>query len=261
MRRLVDTHMHLNDEDLYENRAEIVKRAREAGVIFMLTVGWNLKSSEMAIEIAQEFPEIYAAVGIHPENVKEYSIDNIDSVIQQLRTLAIREKVLAIGEIGLDYHWEKDEETKKLQKQFFISQIELANELGLPLSIHARDALNDTLEILKTYRPKHVAVLHCYSGSPEMVKEFSKLDLYFGFDGPLCYKKAVVPKESLKTVSLNRILSETDSPYLSPNWQRVNEPNAVIHIADKMGELLGKSSSEIDAILVKNTENFFHVKL
>jgi TatD DNase family protein len=255
---MIDSHCHLNDDKLYPNRAEVVKRATEAGVSFILCVGWDCPSSNKAIAIAHEFPNVYAAVGLHPENLE--GVD--ESSLMMIRDLSGDPRVVAIGEIGLDYHWFKDPKDHEKQKEWFIKQIELANELNLPVSIHARDATQDTYDILKAHPLKRGGTLHCYSGSTEMLKEFAKLGFYFGFDGPITYKGSLVPKENVRQTPLDRLLSETDSPYLTPVPHRgeVNEPAHIAEIQKEMALLRGMDEKTLEKQLLLNAENLFHVE-
>ena len=255
---MLDSHCHLNDDGLFEERAEVIKRANEAGVSLMLCVGWDLESSKKAVQIAHEFDCVYAAVGFHPENLESIS----DKALNEVKELAKDEKVVAIGEIGLDYHWFKDPKDHENQKVWFIKQIDLANELNLPLSIHARDASEDTYEILKAHPAKAGCVLHCYSGSPEMLERFSKLDCYFGFDGPITYKNAIEPKENVKKCPIDRILTETDSPYLSPVPYRgkKNEPKNIKEILETMAELRSISQKDMEIAVENNFRRLFHYK-
>ena len=256
---LVDTHCHLNDEKIYPDRSLFVTKAMEAGLRFILCVGWDLESSKKAIQIAHEFPIVYAAVGIHPENLEGVS----EEAIQEIKELSKDEKVLAIGEIGLDYHWFKKAEERELQKKWFIRQIDLANEVKLPISIHAREAAEDTLSVLKEHRPINGAVLHCYSGSTETLKELSKLGFYFGFDGPITYKNSIVPKSNVVACPFDRLLSETDSPYLSPEPYRgaSNAPEHIKEIVNQMAILRRIPFEEIASQIAENTKNIFHVEL
>lgn len=253
-----DSHCHLNDEAFETNLDEEISRCREAGVKTMVCIGYDIKSSEHAIEIASKYEGVYAAIGVHPENRDGLTLDDLE----QIRGLAKHPKVIAIGEIGLDYHWYKTPEEREPQKPWFIAQIDLANELGLPVSIHARDASQDTYEILKAHPIRAGGVLHCYSGSPEMLVEFAKLGLYFGFDGPITYKNALAPKECVRICPEDRILSETDSPYLSPVPFRgtPNSPSRIPYIVSMMAELRGVSTEMMCDILGRNFERLFRVK-
>lgn len=255
---LFDSHCHLNDPSIYDKRKEIVEEAKKMGVRYFLCVGWDLESSKLALSIAHEFPEVYAAVGFHPENLDGVSEDSL----KEIKKLAKDPKVVAIGEIGLDYHWFKEEKDRDKQKKWFIAQIDLANELSLPISIHARDASGDCLKILQEHPTQKQGVLHCYSGSKETMFEMSKLGFYFGFDGPITYKNSLSPKENVAACPLDRLLTETDSPYLAPVPFRgtPNEPKHILEIEKEMAELRGIDSEALSQILLENFKKLFHVE-
>ncbi len=255
---MLDSHCHLNDEHIYSDRKEIIERALAIGVDTFLVVGWDLPSSKLAISIAKEFPNVYASVGIHPENLDGIS----DEMLKEIEELAQEKKVVAIGEIGLDYHWYKEKSEHDNQKIWFIKQIELANKLHLPLSIHAREATEDTYTILKEHTPLYGAVLHCYSGSKEMMDKFISLGLYFGFDGPITYKNAITPKECVIHCPLDKILTETDSPYLPPvpfRGQR-NEPSHIKEIFKQMALLKNIDEERLEKQIESNFSKLFHVE-
>lgn len=255
---MLDSHCHLNDEHIYFDRKEIIERAISVGVNIFLVVGWDLPSSKLAISIANEFPNVYASVGIHPENLDGIS----DEMLKEIEELSQNEKVVAIGEIGLDYHWYKEKSEHDNQKMWFIKQIELANKLHLPLSIHAREATEDTYTILKEHTPLYGAVLHCYSGSKEMMDKFLSLGLYFGFDGPITYKNAITPKECVVHCPLDKILTETDSPYLPPvpfRGQR-NEPSHIKEIFKQMALLKNIDEERLEKQIESNFSKLFHVE-
>lgn len=253
-----DSHCHLNDEALYPKRKDVVARALDASVTTLLVIGYDLPSSRRAVEIANEFPCCYAAVGYQPENLSEAKIEDLN----KFRAMAKDPKVIAIGEIGLDYHWFKEECDRKKQKDWFIAQIELANELDLPVSIHAREALGDTLAILKEHPLKRKGVLHCYSGSVETMMEMAKLGMYFGFDGPITFKNAIEPKRCVERCVEERILVETDSPYLAPVPYRgkENESKNIPIIVEEMARLRGVSVEKMSEALCHNFEALFRVK-
>ena len=253
-----DSHCHLNDENILPRLDEEISLCRQAGLKRMICIGYDIESSRKAIEIASKYEEVYAAIGVHPENRDGLTLADLDKI----RELAKHPKVVAIGEIGLDYHWYKTPEEREPQKPWFIAQIDLANELNLPVSIHAREASQDVYDILKAHPVKAGAVLHCYSGSSEMLKEFAKLGLYFGFDGPITYKNAIEPKECVRICPEDRILVETDSPYLSPVPYRgtPNSPSRIPVIVSAMAELRGVSIETMGEILWNNFERLFRVK-
>ena len=253
-----DSHCHLNDEKILERIDEEMAQMREAGISAALCIGYDLASSRKAIELAEKYPEVYASVGMHPENLEGETM----AVLDDIRELARHPKVLAIGEIGLDYHWYSDPAVREAQKPWFIAQIDLANELGLPCSIHARDASQDTYEILRAHPVQAGAVLHCYSGSPEMMVEFEKLGLYFGFDGPITYKNSITPKECVRRCKVDRILVETDSPYLTPVPHR-GKPNSSAYIPFIVKEMADLREIDVNSMNNQLWENFgklFRVK-
>lgn len=256
--KYLDSHCHINDDDLYPIRNEVISRAREAGVGHILVIGWDVESSKKAISIAHEFEDVYAAVGIHPENLEGIN----EQSLLEIEELAKDEKVVAIGEIGLDYHWFKDPKDHENQKTWFVKQIELANKLHLPISIHAREAIGDLLDILKNHPLERSGVLHCYSGSPESLKEFAKLGFYFGFDGPITYKNAKEPKESVIACPIDKILTETDSPYLPPVPHRGerNESSYIPLILAQMAALKEVDESFMAEQVKENFERLFSVK-
>ncbi len=254
-----DSHCHLNDDGLYPERKEVVDRALDAGVKSLLVIGYDLPSSRKAVEIANEFPSCYALVGYQPENLE----GALEGDLDVFRELAKDEKVVGIGEIGLDYHWYKDPKDHERQKEWFIKQIDLANELELPVSIHAREAIGDTLEILKSHPLKKKGVLHCYSGSVESLKEFAKLGMYFGFDGPITYKNAHEPRLCVEACPLDRLLVETDSPYLAPVPYRGsrNESKNIPILVEKIAEIRKMSVEEVAEKMNENFTRLFRVEL
>ena len=255
--KLIDTHCHLNDEQLYQNLDDVISHAQQVGVEKMIVIGWDKESSKLAIKIAEQYPFIYACVGYHPENLEGVTDDDLNEVL----SLSSHPKVVGIGEIGLDYHWEKDPQKREIQKQFFIKQIEYANKVGLPVSIHSREAFQDTLEILKNHKPEHSGVLHCYSGSVENIQDIINLDLYIGLDGPVTFRNAKTPKEVAIEVPLERLVLETDSPYLSPHPLRgtVNEPANIILVADEIAQLRDMSKKHLLEVIYENSCKLFNL--
>ena len=236
---LIDSHAHLDGEKFADDRAAVVERALASGVVKIITMGDSLESSARSVALTEEFESVYAAVGIHPEEVQPMTAATDD----RLAAWTAQEKVVAIGEIGLDYYWEKDEEKRALQRAIFVRQLDLARQLRLPVCIHDREAHGDMMKILKTEGRGLRGVLHCYSGSWEMAAELLKGDWYFGIDGPLTYKNAAKLPEIVQRLPAERILVETDSPYLSPMPFRGkrNEPAHVLYVAKKAAELRGES--------------------
>ena len=254
--KLIDTHCHLNDEQLYQDIDNVISRALQTGVEKMIVIGWDKASSELAIKLAEQYPFIYACVGFHPEN-----LDGVDEeTLYKVLNLSSHPKVVGIGEIGLDYHWEKDPAKREIQKEFFIKQIEYANKVGLPISVHNREAFQDTLNILKEHKPVG-GVMHCYAGSVENIQDIINLNMYIGLGGPVTFKNAKTPKEVATEVPLERLVLETDSPYLSPHPLRgtVNEPSNIILVADEIANLRSMSKKHLLEVIYDNSCKLFNL--
>lgn len=251
---LFDTHVHLNDS-CYENYDQIIQEAIKNNVKKMVVIGYDLTSSKMAVKIANEYPFIFASIGIHPSEVNgEYSNDLIE--LEKL----ISNKVVSIGEIGLDYHYEGYDKNK--QKELFISQLKLAKKYNLPIVIHSRDACNETYEILKEYKHYYnKGIMHCYSYSLEMAKEFIKLGFVFGIGGVVTYKNAKELKRVVENIDLNYLVLETDAPYLSPTPFRgeTNVPSYIKYVAKEVALLKEESIDVIEEATFKNACDFFGV--
>ncbi|MDD6127065.1 MAG: TatD family hydrolase [Veillonellaceae bacterium] len=252
---LVDTHTHLNDDKFADDVPDAVARARAAGVRRCINMGDTLESSKKAVELAHAYEGLFAGVGIHPEEARELTADD-DA---QLAAWAEDEKVVCIGEIGLDYYWVKDEPTRELQRRIFIHQLDLARQLHLPVCIHDRDAHADTLAILKKEGQGIPTVLHCYSGSVEMAREFLKLGCYLGTDGPLTFKNASKLLNVIRDMPLERLLVETDAPYMAPVPMRGkrNEPAFVRFIAEKVAELRSMTLADVARATTTNAEAIY----
>ena len=254
---IFDTHCHLNSEELYERLEEVLENAKKVGVDKFLVVGWNKESSFKAVEIAHRYEGIYAAIGFHPTDIDDVGEEEYNETM----ALVNDPKVVAVGEIGLDYHWVKDPVQREKQKEWFIKQINFANEHKKPISIHNREAFEDCLKILKENRPMFSGVMHCYSGSVELLKDVLDLGLYIGLDGPLTFTNAKTPKEVCEEVPLNRLLVETDSPYLSPHPLRgtVNEPKNIALVIDEITRIKGLSKKHILDVIYQNSCELFKV--
>ena len=252
---LIDTHCHLNDEKLLCNADRIVASFKDDGLESAICVGYDMPSSECAVTLAEKFEEIYAAVGVHPHDAD--TLD--DEACQRILELAKHKKVVAIGEIGLDYYYDLSE--REVQKSAFAKQIELANQAELPIALHVRDAYEDTRKILFDMKGyiKNGLLLHCYSGSSEYVKIFDKLDAYYAFGGAITFKNAKHNLESLAVVPKGRLLLETDCPYMTPVPFRgkTNEPKYVSLVAQKAAKVLGMSVEEIEEITTQNAKRLF----
>lgn len=254
---IFDTHCHLYDEKFNEDPNLIIKRCLSNNVGLLMVVGDNISNSIKCIKLANEFDQVYSAIGVHPMEVDRIDIDEIETQISRI----INNKVKAIGEIGLDYYWKKDPETKEKQIKYFIKQIEIANKLELPIIIHARDSVEDCIKILKKHDCIKKGVFHCFSGSLEQMKEIVKMGFYIGLDGPVTYKNSITPKEVASIVPLDKLVIETDSPYLPPVPFRgqVNYPYYLKHVIEQIALIRNQSSQEIEDITYLNGKKLFNI--
>ncbi|MBQ7880994.1 MAG: TatD family hydrolase [Clostridia bacterium] len=261
---MIDTHCHLSmvvDEDNkidYAKLDEILRLMANNGVSDAITIGSNLEDSLVSFEIAGKYSNIYCAVGIHPEEVESFDFERLENIVKEnIRT----GKLVAIGEIGLDYYWRKD--NKEEQIKIFKQQIELAKQYNLPIVVHCRDAYGDVLEILKEYAPYNAGgVIHCYSGSIEWAKEVIKLGFLISFTGVVTYPNASNIQEVAKWVDMDKFMMETDSPFLTPVPFRgkKNNPSYVVYTAKYIAELKNKKIEEIDNITTNNAKKLFKLK-
>jgi TatD DNase family protein len=248
---LFDTHVHLNATQFLEDREAVIKRAFDNGVTYMVVVGFDRETIPLAIEIAEQYETIYAAVGWHP-------VDAIDMTAEDLawiEELSSHPKVVAIGEMGLDYHWDKS--PKDVQKEVFRKQIQLAKKVNMPIIIHNREATEDIIQILKEEEASEVGgIMHCYNDSVQYVQECLDMNFYISLGGPVTFKNAPLPKEVAVEVPMDRLLVETDAPYLAPhpNRGKRNEPAYVKLVAEKIADLRDISLEELSQ---KTTENAF----
>lgn len=251
---IFDSHAHYTDKAFNEDREIMLGSLKESGVCGIINCGADIESSVSSIELANKYDYIYAACGIHPEEADRVP----ESYIDILRDLAKNEKCVAIGEIGLDYYWRQD--TKDLQKDLFEKQILLAKELELPIIVHDRKAHGDTMEILKKHRPK--GVLHCFSGSPETAAEVLKLGMYIGLGGALTFKNARRAVEVAQMLPLDRLLLETDCPYMAPVPMRGKRNNSsyISFVAQKVAEIKGIDPQTVLDVAMENTRKLFNIK-
>ena len=250
-----DTHAHYDDKAFDEDREQLLASMSEGNVSLIVNPAIDLESSKRAISFAEKYDFIYAAVGYHPEDISKFNEEDYLEVCK----LAEHPKCVAIGEIGLDYYW--DDTHKEEQKEIFKRQIELALKLGKPVIIHDREAHGDSMEIISQY-PELKGVFHCYSGSADMAKELLKRGWYLGFDGPVTYKNARKTIEVLEVCPLDRVLIETDSPYMSPVPLRGkrNDSRNLCHMVDKIAEIKGESSEKVAEITLDNGKRLFNIK-
>lgn len=252
-----DSHAHYNDERFEENRDELIKEIYSEGITKIVNAGYSLESSKKAIEIADNYDFMYTTAGISPNDIDDFK----EEYLNEIKELAENKKVVAIGEIGLDYHW--NTENKDLQKYVFISQIKIANELKLPIVIHTREAIYDTLDILKNQiKCEKNGVFHCCPLNVDLVREGLKLGFYISFAGPITFKNSKNADEIIKKVPLDRILIETDSPYLSPEPLRGkrNDSRNVKYMAQKIADVKGISLEEVARETYNNAKNIFEIK-
>ncbi|HDX9590258.1 TPA: TatD family hydrolase [Bacillus pseudomycoides] len=246
---LFDTHSHLNAEQFKEDLQEVITRMKEVGVSYTVVVGFDEMTIKKAIELAETYDFIYAAVGWHPVD----AIDMTEEHLKWLEELAAHPKVVALGEMGLDYHWDKS--PKEVQKEVFRKQIKLARKVNLPIIIHNRDATQDIVDILKEENASEVGgIMHCFSGSVEVAKQCVEMNFLISLGGPVTFKNAKKPKEVAMEIPMEQLLIETDCPYLTPHPFRGkrNEPSYVKLVAEEIAKLKGLSYEEV---AVKTTEN------
>jgi TatD DNase family protein len=250
-----DTHAHYDDEKFDADREAVLDALPGAGVSLVLNPGCDVASSRAALTLAERWPHVYAAVGLHPENCAGCTDEDFDTVA----ALARQEKVVAIGEIGLDYYWAENP-PRDFQQLVFRRQLELALALDLPVIVHDRDAHGDCLDIVSDY-PALRGVFHCFSGSPEMAEALLKRGWYLGFDGPVTYKNAKKAPEVIALCPLDRMLLETDSPYLSPVPRRGerNDSRNLLFIAAKLAEIKGLTTEEIARVCAENGRKLFRI--
>ncbi len=259
--RLFDSHAHYDDEKFDQDREEIIQKIYDSGVEKFISAGYSLESSKRAIELADKYEFIYTTVGISPNDVKQTLEETIEDIkkLEDIITRKENDKIVGIGEIGLDYYWNK--ENKEIQKQAFIMQIELANRLNLPITIHTREAVSDTMEILKQHPVQQKGVFHCCPLNRELVKEALKLGFYISFAGPVTFKNSKNAQEIVEMVPNDRMLIETDSPYLAPEPVRGtrNDSRNVRYIAEKIANIKSLSTEEIAEITYQNTLKIFKI--
>lgn len=252
MAAIFDAHAHYDDRWFDDDRDALLSAMPENGVSFIVNAAVDLPSAQTVIGLSERYPFLYACVGIHPEN-----LDNLpDDYLSQIAALYRHQKVVAIGEIGLDYHWDIDRDRQRI---VFEQQLQLSRELDAPVVIHDREAHGDVMAYLRKYRPK--GLLHCYSGSVEMLKEVMHLGMYISLGGTVTFKNARVPVEVAAAVPLDRLLLETDAPYLSPVPHRGerNDSRNIAYTAARIAEIRGIEVQELLQITCANAKRFYHL--
>lgn len=249
---MIDTHTHINciEEISVE---DIIKNALDKGVEKLIVPAAYPTDIEVVKELAQKYENVYGLLGVHPSEVKGWNDDLIDKIKEYSKS----SKIVGIGEIGLDYYWDKS--FNDLQKEVFIKQVKLANELNFPISVHDREAHKDTFDILTEYNKNSAVVMHCFSGSVEFMKECVKQGWYIAIGGVVTFKKAIKMKEVAKEVPLDKFLLETDAPYLTPVPYRgkTNQPAYVKYVAEEIASIRGISFEEVDEITTQNAKKVF----
>lgn len=250
----IDTHVHLNADQYDEDLNEVIDRALENNVTKMIVIGFDRKTIQRAMELAEKYEFIYAVVGWHPVD----AIDCTEEDLKWIEELTAHKKVVAIGETGLDYHWDKS--PKEVQQEVFRKQIRLAKKVKLPIIIHNRDATEDVLRILKEEDAKEVGgVMHCFGGSVETARESIAMNFMISLGGPVTFKNAKKPKEVAEAIGLEHLFIETDAPYLAPHPYRGkrNEPSYVPLVAEEIARLKNISVEEVAEATTRNAEQFF----
>lgn len=253
---LFDSHVHLDDEKFDNDRAEVIQRALNSGVTRFVNIGADIASSERSVRLAEEYDAIYCAVGIHPHEAAGMKVGDDARLAEWMR----QEKVVAIGEIGLDYYY--DLSPRDVQKEVFIRQLDIARQLHVPVVVHNREAHQDTMQILKREGKGLTGVIHCFSGSLEMAQELIHMGWYLGVDGPVTFKNAAKLPEIVAQSPLERLLIETDSPYLTPVPLRGkrNEPSYVRYVAETMAQIRGMEFEQFAAATAENALQLFNMK-
>ncbi len=253
---LFDSHAHLDDERYNPDRQALIGGLPDRGISYVVNVGADMESSLRSIHLADAYPFIYATVGVHPHDAEGMKDQDLDSLLK----MAKHPKVVAIGEIGLDFYY--DNSPRDSQRKRFADQLELSIEAGLPVVIHSRDAHGETMDILKSYRSRlKGCVLHCYSGSWELAKVYQSLGFYISLGGPVTFKNAVKTVEVAENIDINLLMIETDSPYLTPHPHRGkrNDPGFVSLVAERIAEIRGLKKEELAEITKINACRFFNI--
>jgi TatD DNase family protein len=252
--KLVDTHCHLTFDDLGRDIDAVIARSRQAGVNGWITVGTDPQHNRKAIELAERFENMYAAIAIHPHDAKTVTADTL----KELRELGNNNKVVAIGETGLDYHYNFS--LHEEQRKVFAEHLKMAAERNLPVIVHCREAFDETMEILEQFRDVKKVVFHCFSGSGEQAKIVLDYGFYISFTGVVTFKNAEKTRRAAEVVPLDRLMVETDCPYMSPEpmrKQKINEPALMIHTAERLAELKGMGLADFAEAVTATTKTFF----
>lgn len=253
---IFETHAHYDDERFDEDRDMLIEKLFQKNICNIINVGASIESIKTTIALAKKYENMYAAAGVHPSDIAGLNEETLAWLKEQTKD----PKVVAVGEIGLDYYWDKEEEVQKAQRYWFAQQMELARESQLPVIIHSRDAAEDTMRVMKEVHAEEIpGVIHCYSYSPEMAKEFIKMGYYIGVGGVVTFKNAKKLKETVMQIPLERILLETDSPYMAPEPHRGsrNDSGNLVYVVEKIAELKGITDKEVENATLANARKLF----
>lgn len=253
---IFETHAHYDDESFDKDREELIQAVHEAGVHPIINVGASIETTKTTMELARTHDFIYAAVGVHPDDIGTLDEEQIN----WLKDQAAWEKSVAIGEIGLDYYWHKEPEVQKLQRYWFGRQLDLARETGLPVIIHSRDAAEDTMKVMKAHHAEEIpGIIHCYSYSPEMAQEFIRMGYHIGVGGVVTFKNAKKLKRTVQAISIERIVTETDCPYMAPEPNRGtrNDSRNIRYVIQKIAELKEMTPEDVERITEENAYRLF----
>jgi TatD DNase family protein len=253
---IFETHAHYDDDRFGDDREQVLAAVRGSGVEPIINVGSSVGSTRTTLELARTHDYVYAAVGVHPSDIADLN----EETFAWLREQTSFEKTVAIGEIGLDYYWDKEPEVQERQRYWFGRQLELARETGLPVIIHSRDAAADTMQVMKEHRAEEIpGVVHCYSYSKELAEEFVRMGYYIGVGGVVTFKNAKKLVETVQAVPLERILVETDSPYMAPEPHRGtrNDSRNLPYVIARIAELKGVSAQEVERVTEENAYCLF----
>jgi TatD DNase family protein len=253
---IFETHAHYDDDRFDGDREELLVAVRGSGIYPVINVGSSIASTGTTLELAKTHDFIYAAVGVHPSDIADLN----EETFAWLKEQTAGEKTVAVGEIGLDYYWDKESEVQENQRYWFGRQLELARETKLPVIIHSRDAAADTMQVMKEHHAEEIpGVVHCYSYSPEMAEEFVRMGYYIGVGGVVTFKNAKKLVETVKAIPIERILLETDSPYMAPEPHRGtrNDSRNIPYVIDKIAALKGLTSQEVERVTEENAYRLF----
>jgi len=253
---IFDTHAHYDDKAFDEDREELLGSLREQGIEYVVNVGASLRGARESVALSSRYGSVYAAVGIHPDEIGCLN----DQVLEELRGLCLLGKTVAVGEIGLDYHWNR--ESRQMQREGFIRQLHLAREVDLPINVHSRDASQETLEIIRSEHAGSTGgVIHCFSGSLEIAREYVRMGYYLGIGGVVTFKNARVLKEVVKDIPLEYLVTETDCPYLAPEPHR-GQRNSSLYLPQVVKEIAaikGLTEDRVEDVMFENAKNLYRL--